>query len=56
MYRPANTFLDLLSLVESEDIVLPDLGFRAKQDTPDNLKRCPKATWNERMAVETPCS
>ena len=40
MNRPANTFLDLLSLVESEDIVLPDLGFRAKQDTPDTLKRC----------------
>lgn len=53
MNRPDNTFLDPVSLFETEGIVLADLGFRAKQGTPHNLKLCPKGAWNEHMAVET---
>lgn len=34
-------------------ITLTDLGFRCKDGLPDNLKLCPKGTWNERMLVET---
>jgi len=33
--------------------VLADLGFRSAEGYPENLKLCPKGTWNERMIVET---
>ena len=47
------TFHGLVGLFKEEAIVLADLGFRAKQGNPSNLKRCRKGTWNERMVVET---
>ena len=49
-------FLPLLEPFEGKTIVLADLGFRERDDPPDNLKLCPKGTWNERMMVETALS
>lgn len=34
-------------------IVLADTGFHAKTGDPENLKICPRGTWNSRMLVET---
>jgi len=53
MNRFDNTFHDVVSLFAEEGVILADLGFRAKNGIPANLKLCPKRTWNERMAVET---
>jgi hypothetical protein len=36
-----------------QTIVLADAGARDVNGIPDNLKICPKGTWNERMLVET---
>ena len=49
-------FLPLLEPFEKQTIVLADLGFYDKDGLPDNLKLCPKGTWNERMVVETALS
>jgi len=53
MNRFDTTFHALVSAFEEDGIVLADLGFRAKQANPGNLKLCRKGTWNERMVVET---
>ncbi len=53
MNRPDQDFLPLVSLLQQDGVVLADLGFRCKAGTPDNLKLCPKGTWNDRMLVET---
>jgi hypothetical protein len=53
MNRFDTTFHDLVRAFKDEAIILADLGFRAQKDTPDNLKRCRKGTWNERMVIET---
>ena len=33
--------------------MLADTGFHAKAGDPQNLKLCPRGTWNERMLIET---
>ena len=38
---------------EAEMIVCSDTGFHAQEDDPQNLKVCPRGTWNQRMMVET---
>jgi hypothetical protein len=53
MNRPDRDFNSLVETWEGETIGLSDLGFRCKDGIPDNLKVCPKGTWNERMLVET---
>lgn len=50
---PDKTFHPLVEEVAGQTIVLADLGFRDQDGIPDNLKLCPKGTWNERMVVET---
>lgn len=49
-------FHPLIRPLEGQTIVLADLGFRDQNGVPDNLKLCPKGTWNERMVVETALS
>ena len=39
--------------LNGRSISLSDLGFRCADGIPDNLKLCPKNTWNERMIIET---
>lgn len=46
-------FNPLIDLLAQDGIVLSDLGFRCKDGVPDNLKLCRKATWNDRMCIET---
>lgn len=46
-------FLPLVALLNEDGVVLADLGFRCKQGVPENLKLCPKGTWNDRMVIET---
>jgi hypothetical protein len=46
-------FLPLVEDVSDRSIVLGDVGFSAASGIPDNLKLCPRGTWNERMLVET---
>lgn len=53
MNRPDQDFLPLVDLLESDGLVLADLGFRRKAGVPDNLKLCLKGTWNDRMCIET---
>jgi hypothetical protein len=53
MNRPDQDFHPLLTAQQDSTIVLADLGFRCKAGIPDNLKLCPKGSWNERMAIET---
>jgi len=48
-----NVFLPLLKQYEAQTITLSDLGFRSKDGVPENVKRCPKRTWNERGMIET---
>jgi hypothetical protein len=36
-----------------QTIALADFGFRDQDGVPENMKICPKGTWNERMCVET---
>lgn len=50
------TFHPLIECFDGQTIVLSDLGFRAAKGIPENLKLCPKGTWNERMIVETALS
>jgi hypothetical protein len=53
---PDQAFLPLVEGLEGQTIVLSDLGFRDQDAIPDNLKLCPKGTWNERRVVETALS
>jgi len=53
MNAPDQDFLPLVTLLNTEGIVLSDVGFRCKQGVPDTLKLCLKGTWNDRMVVET---
>jgi hypothetical protein len=53
---PDQTFNPLAQSLAGQTIVLTDLGFRDQDGIPDNLKLCPKGTWNERMVVETALS
>jgi hypothetical protein len=53
MNRPDQDFHPLIEAHDDESIVLADLGFRCKDGIPDNLKLCPKGTWNDRMVIET---
>ena len=53
---PDQTFNSLVEDLTGQTIVLSDLGFRDQDGLPDNLKLCPKGTWNERMVVETALS
>lgn len=53
MNRPDQDFNPLVETLDGQTITLSDLGFRCAQGIPDNLKICPKRTWNERMLVET---
>lgn len=53
---PDKTFHPLIENLTGQTIVLSDLGFRDQEGIPDNLKLCPKGTWNERMVVETALS
>lgn len=56
MNTPDQAFNPLVQALEGQTIVLSDLGFRDQDGVPDNLKLCPKGTWNERMVVETALS
>ena len=47
------TFNPLAQPLLEESIVLADLGFRDKDGIPENMKLCPKGTWNGRMFIET---
>ncbi len=49
-------FHPLIEPFEEKTIVLADVGFYDKDGLPENLKLCPKGTWNERMIVETALS
>lgn len=49
-------FNSLLKPFAGRTISLADFGFRDTNGVPDNLKLCPKGTWNERMTVETALS
>jgi hypothetical protein len=53
---PDQAFNPLVAALSGQTIVLSDLGFRDQDGIPDNLKLCPKGTWNERMVVETALS
>lgn len=46
-------FLPLVEPLEGQTITLADTGFQSAAGIPENLKLCPKGTWNERMLVET---
>lgn len=46
-------FHPLIERQDGDTITLSDLGFRCAAGIPQNLKVCPKGTWNERMIVET---
>jgi hypothetical protein len=47
------TFRPLVAQFADEMIVLTDTGFHQKVGDPENLKVCPRGTWNVRMVVET---
>lgn len=46
-------FLPMVETLDEQSIVLSDTGFRCAEGIPDNLKLCPRGTWNERMLIET---
>jgi hypothetical protein len=46
-------FLPLVEPFEGQTITLADTGFEHAEGIPENLKLCPKGTWNERMLLET---
>lgn len=56
MNAPDKLFNGLAQRLSGKSIVLTDLGFRAQEGVPENLKLCKKGTWNERMQVETALS
>ena len=43
----------LIKRYEDEMMVCSDTGFHAKTGDPQNLKVCPRGTWNSRMIIET---
>ena len=47
------TFLPLVEALVAGSIVLADTGFNCAAGVPDNLKLCPRGTWNERLLIET---
>lgn len=47
------TFLPLVEALDGQSIVLADVGFNDQDGLPDNLKLCPRGSWNERMVIET---
>jgi hypothetical protein len=47
------TFLPMIEPFEGQTITLADTGFECAQGIPENLKLCPRGTWNERMLLET---
>lgn len=47
------SFQPLVRQFEQRMIVLTDQGFHAKTGDPENLKICPRGTWNDRMRIET---
>jgi hypothetical protein len=51
--RPDKDFNPLAASFDGDTVVLTDLGFRDRNGVPNNLKLCPKGTWNERMIIET---
>jgi len=51
--RPDQDFAVVAAPFAGTTITLADAGFRQAQPRPDNLKLCPRGTWNERMLVET---
>jgi hypothetical protein len=50
------TFLPLIEPWVEQTIVLADTGFADADGVPDNLKLCPRGTWNDHMLVETTLS
>jgi hypothetical protein len=48
-----NHFHPVVEPFIGETLALADCGFRDKEGVPENMKICKKATWNERMGVET---
>ncbi len=54
---PANlhdqAFHPWIQNLQGQMAVFADSGFHAKQGDPDNLKICPRGSWNGRMLVET---
>lgn len=46
-------FLPMAEALEERSIVLADVGFKRAAGIPNNLKICPRGTWNDRMLVET---
>lgn len=57
------TFHPLIECFDGQTVMLSDLGFRAAEGIPENLKLCAKGSWNERkvpcetgMVVETALS
>jgi hypothetical protein len=46
-------FHPLIEQFQEQMIVLTDSGFHAKTGDPDNMKVCPRGTWNDRMTIET---
>jgi hypothetical protein len=46
-------FQPLIKRYEDKMIVCSDTGFHAKTGDPQNLKVCPRGTWNSRMIIET---
>ncbi len=53
---PDQRFHPLVARFAGRTITLSDTAFHSKDGDPDNLKLCPKGTWNERMCVETALS
>ena len=50
---PDNHFQPLVARFAGQTITLSDTAFHSADGDPDNLKLCPKGTWNDRMVVET---
>ena len=46
-------FHPLIEQFVEQMIVFTDTGFHATEGDPENMKVCPRGTWNERMMVET---
>ena len=53
---PDNVFRALATAYDGETIALADLGLRAKDTPPQNIKCCERGTWNERFSIETDLS
>ena len=54
--RPDQDFAAVAAPFAGLTITLADEGFRQAEPRPENLKLCPRGTWNERMLVETALS